>query len=87
MSNITLLLSALLGVGGVGGLVALLRLRADKGAVVMDTVSKGVLVLERLNALLEQDLLDERRARQLAEVRVDALEAALRAAGLPIPKP
>lgn len=67
MNAAALILTALLGAGGLGGVAVLYRARADRGAVVVETVSKGVLVLERINDRLEADLLDERAARITAE--------------------
>lgn len=58
MNALTIALTVLLGSGGIAGLAALLRLRTDKAATVVDTISKGVMVLERLNDRLEQDLND-----------------------------
>lgn len=79
MSAISVILTALLGAGGLTGVVALLRLRTDKGAVVVDTVSKGVLVLERINDRLERDLGAEHSARVAAETERDDLRLQLRA--------
>lgn len=67
MNAVTTVLALALGGGGLGGLAVLLRIRTDKGATVVETVSKGVLVLERLNDRLEGDLADERAARIAAE--------------------
>jgi hypothetical protein len=67
VNTLATLLTLLLGGGGLGGLAVLLRLRTDKGATVVDTVSKGVLVLERLNDRLETDLAEERSRRVAAE--------------------
>lgn len=82
MDVLTTVLTVVLGGGGIAGLTALLRLRADKGSIVVDTVSRGVLVLERLNDRLEADLLDERaeviRLRQeleIARARIRELES------------
>jgi hypothetical protein len=67
------LLTAGLGSGFLAGLVALLRLRTDKGAVSVETASKSLLILERLNDRLERDLSDERAARIKAETERDEL--------------
>lgn len=84
MNPLTLVLTAVLGTGGIGGLVAIARLRIDKGATVVDTVSKGVLVLERLNDRLEADLAGERASRLAAETERDELRRLLRQYG-PLP--
>lgn len=63
MNALAVTLGLLLGSGGIGGVVAFLRFRTDKGATIVDSVSKGVLVLERLNDRLEGDLNDERAQR------------------------
>lgn len=77
MDTLTVVLTALLGSGGVAGVVALLRLRVDKGSVVVDTVSKGVLVLGQLNDRLEDDLAEERTARIAAETEARHLRRQL----------
>jgi predicted ATPase len=74
MNPLTTVLSILLGGGGLAGLATLLKLRAERGSIVVDTVSKGILVLERLNDRLEGDLADERAEvlrlrRELAKAR------------------
>lgn len=80
MTATAAILSSLLGAGTLGGLLALLRLRTDKDATVVDTISQGVTVLARLNTMLEQDLAaahaalaDERAARLAAETERDEL--------------
>jgi hypothetical protein len=59
MSNLsntaTVVLSAILGAGGIGGVVALFRLRTDRDATTVDTVSKGLMVLERSLERLEHE--------------------------------
>lgn len=60
MDILTAVLTLLLGGGGFAGLATLLRFRAERGVIVVETVSRGVLVLERLNDRLEADLLEER---------------------------
>lgn len=75
MNPLTVILTALLSGGGLTGAIALLRLRTDKGATVVETVSKSVLILERLNDRLEADLADERAARLTAESRAAHAEA------------
>jgi hypothetical protein len=62
-----LILTAALGAGGLGGLAVLYRARADRGNVVVETVSKGVLVLERINDRIEAELENEHAARVTAE--------------------
>lgn len=78
---LTAVLTLILGGGGLAGLATLLRFRAERGAIVVETVSRGVLVLERLNDRLESDLLEERaeviRLRQelaAARTRIAELE-------------
>lgn len=71
MSPLSVILTSLLGTGGISGAIALFRLRADKGATVVETVSKGVLVLDRLNTMLEGDLQAERLMRRQAEHELD----------------
>ena len=73
MTATAAVLTSVLGTGGLLGLAALLRLRTDKDATVVDTVSKSVLVLERLNDRLEADLADEHAARVAAEAKLDEL--------------
>jgi hypothetical protein len=77
MSTLPVILTVLLGSGGAAGLVALLRFRTDKGVTVVETVSKGVLIMERLNDRLEGDLLNERAARLAAETERDELRRLL----------
>ncbi len=84
MTGLTVALAALLGSGGIGGLVAFLRLRTDKGATVVDTVAKGVLVQDRIIQRLEGDLIAEHRARVAAETERDELRRLLAKYG-PLP--
>lgn len=84
MNGLTLALAALLGSGGVGGLVTFLRLRTDKGATVVETVAKGVLVQDRIIQRLETDLTSEHRARVTAETERDELRRTLAQYG-PLP--
>lgn len=77
MSALGVVLTAVLSGGGLAGLLALLRFRTDKGATIVETVSRGVLVLERLNDRLEADLADERAARMAAETERDELRRLL----------
>jgi hypothetical protein len=80
VSTAASILTSVLGVGTLAGLGTLLRLRTDKDATTVDTVSKGVMVLDRLNTILEQDLADvraelvaEKAARLAAETERDEL--------------
>ena len=84
MNGLTLALATLLGSGGIGGVVAFLRLRTDKGATVVDTVAKGVLVQDRIIQRLEGDLISEHRARIAAETERDELRRLLTEYG-PLP--
>jgi predicted ATPase len=79
MNPLTTVLTILLGGGGLAGLATLLKFRAERGAIVVDTVAKGILVLERLNDRLEADLVDERAEvirlrRELSEARARIAE-------------
>ena len=78
MSALTTILTVVLGGGGIAGLVALFKLRAEKDATVVQTVEKSVLILERLNATLEGDLAQERTARLAAEAEASKLRLELR---------
>jgi hypothetical protein len=75
VSPLSVVLVALLSGGGLTGVIALLRLRVDRGATVVETVSKGVLVLERLNDRLEADLAGERTGRLVEQAARLAAEA------------
>lgn len=56
MSTTAVVLTALLGSGGLGGLLVLLKslTRAERSSVMVATAERGALVLERLNDRLER---------------------------------
>lgn len=83
MNLLTTILAVLLGGGGLAGLGTLLKFRAERGSIVVDTVSKGILVLERLNDRLEGDLADERA--EVLRLRRELAEAQARIAELERP--
>lgn len=80
MNPLTTVLTILLGSGGLAGLATLLKFRAERGSIVVDTVSRGILVLERLNDRLEADLADERA--EVTRLRRELREARARIAEL-----
>lgn len=82
MTTAATILTVLLGSGGLAGIAVLIKARAERGNVVMTTVEKGVLVLERLNDRLEKDLAEEHAERVAAEARAARYRAALIRAGV-----
>jgi hypothetical protein len=84
VNALSVVLTSVLGAGGLSGVVTLLRLRTDKDASVVDTVGRGMLVLERLNSRLEADLSRaheqwaiERAARLAVEAELAAVRRGL----------
>jgi hypothetical protein len=65
-----MVLTMLLGSGGVGGLVILARFRTDRESTVVQTVSHGLLAQERIIASLEKhnDRLQAERDAALARL-------------------
>ena len=71
-----LALKLLLGAGGLSGLVALFyRRREDSGAVVVDTASKALVVLQASRDQIQEDFDRERTLRLLAERERDGERA------------
>jgi hypothetical protein len=78
MSVLAIVLTSILGAGGLSGVVALLKLRTEKDSSVVDMVGRGMLVLERLNDRLERELQEQQEARRAAEVALEQAYSRIR---------
>ena len=72
--DITPILVAILGGGFVTGLVALLRFRVDKDAIVVTAAQGAVVVQSGVIDALQEELQRARNDRNVAQQKADALE-------------